>query len=127
MQNRLAVAIGPKAMAGSFKTTPEGPKIIDFTVENHANGAVLVRHWLPRAGQVDDAETAKPERHTDRFAVCVPVLRVDPGLGIVWTPVGQQLRHLGERRRIDRRRGLPPHRARYPAHNVCSAMLPNLF
>jgi len=49
-------------VATCFQQLPELPVVVDFSVEDGEDGAVLVADWLIASLQIDDAEAAHPQR-----------------------------------------------------------------
>ena len=95
-----------KACPATSNSVAELAKVVDLTVVDDLQPAVIHRHRLAAVLEVDDAEAAEPER-------CDGVLEVPV---IVRTAMPERLGHRLEQRPV----GWPPE-ARYPAHVSASA------
>jgi hypothetical protein len=51
-----------KAVAGALELRPELPVVVDLTVQDDDNGAILVVDWLVAALKVDDGKALDTER-----------------------------------------------------------------
>ncbi len=57
VDNDFCVGVGGEVMAASLKFGTQLLKVVDFSVENHAHGAVFVKDRLMSARNINDAET----------------------------------------------------------------------
>ncbi len=75
-------------MALFFQFIPQRLEVVNLTVEDHADGPILVGHGLtPGRGQIDDAEAAVAEAATDT------ALMTQIDAGIIRPPMRQETRH----------------------------------
>src|SRR5690349_15035922 len=61
MNNRFGIGVGGETMAALQQLLSQLGIIVDFTVEQNPNGAVLVGNWLMSPGNVNYAEAAVPQ------------------------------------------------------------------
>src|SRR5262249_60057357 len=63
-EDRFGVAVGSITMAAMFQLGTEMRIVVNFTIKNNPDGAVLIGHRLMPPGNINDAEPA--ERHRER-------------------------------------------------------------
>ena len=83
MQDRLAVPVAAKAMAGALEATAERPIVVDFSVEDHPDQTVFAGHRLTRALEIDDAQPAETQADAEPTAQRVAMPAIEPRLRIV--------------------------------------------
>jgi hypothetical protein len=73
VHDRLGVARRGEPVTGGFERLPQRAMVVDFSVEDHRDGAVLVVDGLVPAGDVDDAQAphadADARRHQHALVV----------------------------------------------------------
>src|SRR5690606_5830159 len=104
VRHDLGVALGAQAVAGAPERLGRLAVVVDLAVEDERHAAVLVRHRLPAAGEVDDRQAV--HAHHDR--------PLGEGAAVVGPAVDDGVEHRGQ----GLRRGRPIERvvARDPAH-----------
>src|SRR5205807_1590955 len=101
------VAARAKVMSFAKQRLSQGGVVIELAIENDADVAVLIRHRLMPAGDVDDAQTTDAERDTVGHIASA----------IVRTAMCQRVGHGPDDRQVTR-----ADNAGYPAHNACSSL-----
>jgi len=87
-------------MAFSLQILSQSAEIVDFSIEDHPDGPVLVGHRLPTGlRQVDNAQPPVAETATNTALMAA----ID--VGIVRPPMSQEIRHPSQESFIDRRPG----------------------
>ena len=74
VQDDLGIAVGGKDMPLGLQLGAQLHKVVNFAVEHHHHGAVLVIHRLLSGGKVDDAQPAEPQRHSRLRGVTAEVV-----------------------------------------------------
>ena len=73
--------MGAETVTRRFELLTQGLKIVDLAVERQPATAVLTRHRLLTAGEIDDRQAAMAEAHTGR-TVIARLVRAAMGQGI---------------------------------------------
>ncbi|MEO2161329.1 MAG: hypothetical protein ABGY29_02270 [bacterium] len=60
MNNALSIRVGAKTVTCYFKFLAQFKMIVDFTIEDNPDGAILVAHWLMSGcGKIHDGQPTK--------------------------------------------------------------------
>ena len=92
MQHDLGVRGGVERVAGGLQLPAQLAEVVDLAVVDDLESPIVHRHRLVAVLEVDDAETAKPERRRAVLVVAV----------VVRTPMAQRLGHRREERAVRR-------------------------
>ena len=98
MDDGFGIAMGAKAMAGSFEPMSQLSVVVDFTIENDLYRTVFVAHRLATGVQIDDRQTAKTQPDAGvprRVEQMVGVLagRLDPKTFVVGSAMLDRVGH----------------------------------
>src|SRR6187431_3214878 len=92
-----------KAMTAVFQQSPQFDVVVDFAVEDDADGLILVPHWLCATADIDDGKATMTEENA---IALVNVIAVS-----VRAAMGQRIRHGRDDRLVSRppKSGNPTH------------------
>ena len=79
----LGIAIGFESVSVLLERRPELAKIVDASIEDNRDGAILVVHRLASARWIDDCETSVAERDAGRHEIAFAI----------WSTMAQAVGH----------------------------------
>src|SRR5690242_6221158 len=85
MDNILRVAVGTERMSCRNQFPGQFLKIVNFSIENHGDAAILVEQGLMSAGHIHDRKAAMTKTHPG-LDVDLPLIRTPVYLSLIQSP-----------------------------------------